>query len=370
MSKRLHLTRRDWMLVAASAATLPHAWAASTSTGATLLAAWQTPVSHHIGLIDLNASGWRVQRGFDVPTRAHGLVTEPDGSVLAVARRPGDWLVRWNPRSSAAQWHWIENDRRFNGHAVRGSDNATIWTTETDLDSAQGLLGVRDPTSLERRAEWSTHGLDPHELLVLPEGVGGLPAGTLLVANGGVPTLPETGRARRNLDRMDASLVALDARNGRLLGQWRLDDPLLSIRHLAWDARSKTVGMALQSEHPDPAIRMRAAVFAVWNGRGLRAAVEQPVLQGYGGDVCALPLGGFVVSCPRADTLAFFNAQSRWTHQLPHRDACALAADDDHWWAGGADSVWCGSEKTRALALDEGLRRVQIDNHWLVWSPS
>jgi uncharacterized protein len=368
MIECLNVTRRDLLLAAAGAACVHRSWSAAPSSMATLLAAWQTPEAHHIGLIDVNASGWRVQCSIDVPTRAHGLLTEPHGSVLAVARRPGDWLVRWNPRGGAAQWHWVEDDRRFNGHAVRSSDNATIWTTETDLDSARGLLGVRDVASLEKRAEWSTHGLDPHELLVLPVAVGGLPAGSLLVANGGVPTLPETGRAKRNLDRMNASLVALDARNGLLLGQWRLDDPMLSIRHLAWDAVSKTVGIALQSEHPDPAMRVQAPVLAVWSGGGLQTAMDQPVLQGYGGDVCALPQGGFVVSCPRADTLAHFDARSRWTQSLPHREACALAASQEHWWAGGADGVWCAPENTRSLALDEASGRRQIDNHWLVWS--
>jgi uncharacterized protein len=338
------------------------------STGATLLAAWQAPGSHHIGLVDVDSSGWRVGTSMEVPTRAHGLTAEPDGSLLAVARRPGDWLLRWNPHSGARQWHWIGNDRRFNGHATRSADGATIWTTETDLDSAQGLLGVRDAASLERRSEWSTHGVDPHEMLVLPVAVGGLPAGSLLVANGGVPTRPETGRTRRNLERMNASLVALDEHDGRLLGQWRLDDPLLSIRHLAWDPVSRTVGIALQSEHPDLARRVQAPVLAVWNGQSLQAAVDQPELQGYGGDVCALPGGGFVVSCPRADTLARFDASGRWVQSQRHRDACALAADHGQWWAAGTEGVWCAPGNTRSLALDEASGRRQIDNHWLVWS--
>lgn len=367
MSEGLHWTRRHWLMAAASTATLPRAWAAVPSTGATLLAAWQAPGSHHIGLVEVDSSGWRVGTSMEVPTRAHGLTAEPDGSLLAVARRPGDWLVRWNPRSGATQWHWIGNDRRFNGHATRSADRATIWTTETDLDSAQGLLGVRDFASLERRSEWSTHGVDPHEMLVLPVAVGGLPAGSLLVANGGVPTRPETGRTRRNLERMNASLVALDEHDGRLLGQWRLDDPLLSIRHLAWDPVSRTVGIALQSEHPDPSLRAQAPVLAVWNGERLQPAVGQPELQGYGGDVCALPDGGFVVSCPRADRLARFHASAHWVQSLPHRDACALASDHDHWWAAGTEGVWCAPANARVPAHGTPTARLQLDNHWLVW---
>ncbi|MES2839408.1 DUF1513 domain-containing protein [Hydrogenophaga sp. IBVHS1] len=38
------------------------------------------------------------------------------------------------------------------------------------------------------------------------------------MAIGGIPTQPETGRAKRELDRVDASLVALDGYAGQVLG--------------------------------------------------------------------------------------------------------------------------------------------------------
>jgi hypothetical protein len=206
--------------------------------------------------------------------------------------------------------------------------------------------------------------MDPHELLVLPQRVGEIPAGSLIVANGGIPTLPETGRSKRELGRMDASLVALDARDGRLLGQWRLPDPYLSIRHLAWDAASGTVGIALQAEHPDMTARQRAPVFAIWNGQGLQAAMKQPALQGYGGDICALPGGGFVVSCPRADALAVFDASVRWVGNQALPQACALASNEARWWASGAESVWCGTEES---GIPAAAAPVQFDNHWQTW---
>ncbi|WP_297395478.1 DUF1513 domain-containing protein [Hydrogenophaga sp.] len=357
---RLWLSRRQW-LVAAAAMGLAPAWAARNSTR--LISAWQTPSEHRIGVIAVDGARWSVQRSLAVPTRAHGLLLEAGGSVLATARRPGDWLLRWHPASGQTQWHWIEDDRRFNGHAVASPDGRTLWTTETDLDNAQGRLAKRDAKTLEKSAEWATQGMDPHELIVLPQRVGEIPAGSLLVANGGIPTLPETGRSKRQLDRMDASLVALDPRDGAVLGQWRLDDPYLSIRHLAWDPVSRTVGIALQAEHPDAEAKRRAPVFAAWNGQRLQAARGQPAVQGYGGDICALPEGGFVVSCPRADALALFGADARWSQNLAHREAYALAADQGHWWASGAEGVWCAPEGHEARSAE----RLQIDNHWTAW---
>lgn len=353
------LSRRQWLVAAAAMGVAP-AWAAPRATR--LIAAWQTSDEHRIGVIAVEGARWSVQRSLAVPTRAHGLMVEAGGSVLAAARRPGDWLLRWHPGSGQTQWHWIEDDRRFNGHAVASPGGEVLWTTETDLDNAQGRVALRDVKTLDKRDEWATHGMDPHELIVLPQRVGDIPAGSLLVANGGIPTLPETGRSKRELDRMDASLVALDPRDGARLGQWRLDDPWLSVRHLAWDPVSRRVGIALQAEHPDGEAKKNAPVFAVWNGTRLQAATGQPPVQGYGGDICALPGGGFVVSCPRADALALFDADARWLRNVAHREAYALAADRGHWWASGAQGVWCAPEGIEARAST----RLQIDNHWAV----
>lgn len=346
--------------MAAAVAGFAPAFAAAPPRPTRLISAWQTSNEHRIGVIAVEGARWSVQRSLAVPTRAHGLMVEAGGSVLAAARRPGDWLLRWHPANGQTQWHWVEDDRRFNGHAVASPGGDVLWTTETDLDNAQGRLSMRDTKTLEKRAEWATHGMDPHELIVLSQRVGDIPAGSLLVANGGIPTLPETGRSKRQLDRMDASLVALDPRDGTRLGQWRLDDPYLSIRHLAWDPVSRTVGIALQAEHPDADAKRRAPVFAAWDGQRLQAALAQPAVQGYGGDICALPEGGFVVSCPRADALALFGADARWSQNVAHREAYALAADQDHWWASGAEGVWCAPQGTEARSST----RLQIDNHW------
>lgn len=367
-------TRRGWLLATLGTLLMRPGWAAAERP-ATLLSAWQDGAEQHVGLLSVDGTRWSVQTSLQVPTRAHGLWAERSGSVLAVARRPGDWLLRWRPADGTAQWQWIEGDRRFNGHVITSSDGATVWTTETDLDTAQGRLGVRHAASLEKTAEWSTHGLDPHQLLALPQPVAGFPAGTLMVANGGIPTLPETGRIKRRLERMDASLVALDPVRGSCLGQWRLNDPFLSIRHLAFDPVAGRLGVALQAEHPDGTARVVAPVLAIWDGTGLRTADRQPALAGYGGDICALPgtaEGGFAVSCPRADTLALFDAQGGWRTGLAHAEACALAADAHRWWSGSgrsaADLLYGSDPGTRDMVhvpCAEGLR-LQMDNHWLL----
>lgn len=362
------LDRRQWALAIASGLFAPRLWAQPAASDATrLVAAWQLPDEHRIGLLKVDQGLTSVERSLEIPTRAHGLLNEPGGSVLAVARRPGDWMLRWAPATGQAQWQWIEGDRRFNGHAAHSLNQPVIWTTETDLESAQGLLGIRDRDSLEKTGEWPTGGMDPHQILVLPERLGEWPAGTPLVANGGIPTLPETGRSKRDLERMDASLVALHG--GGVVGQWRLNDPYLSIRHLAWDPTSQTVGVALQAEHPDEAARLAAPVLAVWNGRQLRVGTNPPSLQGYGGDICARPGGGFIVSCPRAQGVALFQADASCSGFIDLRDGCALAANGHAWWAAGSQAVLSGTAHSPAATTHLAHFRAaqsQMENHWQI----
>lgn len=338
------------------------AWvqAARPGRAARLAATWVRDARHELGVLQVDAGGGlAVARHIALPTRAHGLCAEADGSLLVVARRPGDWLLRWHPVSGATRWHWVEGDRRLNGHGLHGVPGGPVLTTETDQASGAGLIGVRDPATLARRAEWPTLGTDPHALLVLPRAVGGLPAGTLLVANGGIPTQSETGRAPRGLDRMDPSLVALDARTGAPLGQWRLDDPRLSVRHLAFDPVSGRVGVALQARHDDAAERDAAPVLATWDGTRLAAVPASGGVQGYGGDICARTGGGFLVSATQADRVLPVDARGRVLAPLPLREACALASDGASWWGAGGQAAWLGGDAPAAL---DGLT---IDNHWL-----
>lgn len=341
-----------------------------------LLAAWQQGAEECIGLIDLGGSRLKAGAKLVVPTRAHGLLAEPGGSVLAVARRPGDWLLRWHPTTGQTQWRWVEEDRRFNGHAFAQGDGPLLWTTETELDTAQGLLGVRNASSLGKQGEWPTHGMDPHQLLALPLALGRWPAGTLMVANGGIATLPETGRAKHQTITMDASLVALHPDTGARLGQWRLPDPFLSIRHLAWNARSQRLGIALQAEHQDADARAAAPVLAVWDGETLIASRQQPAMAGYGGDICAHEQGGFVVSCPRADALAVFSHDAVFAQVVRHPLAYALAAESGTALPLG-HAAWCCSGRDAVLVMKgassrcvahprQGAHAWHFDNHWVL----
>ena len=96
------LQRRQWLALAAAGATstwLKPALAAATATAPPqqLATAWETAQGYQVGVLAYHGTALQVSAALDVPTRAHGVWVEQDGTLLAVARRPGDWLLRWRP---------------------------------------------------------------------------------------------------------------------------------------------------------------------------------------------------------------------------------------------------------------------------------
>lgn len=361
------LRRRECVLGLAGLMVGHKAWSNLSTTATTthtLVASWQQEHGYALGLVHLDQQHWHLGTALNLPTRAHGFWPLHDGSILATARRPGDWLVRWWPQAQhPTQWHWIDPDHRFNGHVVALNAH-TVATTETRLDDGSGYVALRHANSLERLAMWPTHGRDPHQLLVLPQNVGAFAAGCVVVANGGIATQPETGRRKHLQQPMNASFVVLSPQ-GTLLGQWQLDDAWLSIRHLAWDEHRQRLGIALQAEHPDTSQRQAAAVLAVWDGKSLRLATKQPALAGYGGDIVALPDGGFAVSCPRANAVALFDANGGWLSTLAQQGAYALARQEKHWWV-ASPSQLVAMPTGQALEHQNTGQLPQLvwDNHW------
>lgn len=360
-------TRRQAIQVIGACSLPSLAWAQDKNTVLVshLVAAWAHETQNRLGVLRLDRNSWSVVQALNLPTRPHGFICEADGRVLAVARRPGEWLLRWNWRNSTTQWSWVDDDRRLNGHVVSSQDGFRRLTTETDQGSGQGLLGVRDALTLEKLQEFDTHGMDPHQSLILPRTLGRLPAGSVVVANGGLRTFAETGRTKPAGSELNSSLVVLSPSDGKLLGQWRLPDPYLSIRHLAWDVRSSRLGIALQAEHPHKSAREAAPVLAVWDGESLALASAQPQLQGYGGDIVALPSSGFAVSCPKANAVGLFDAGGRWTSTIPQSGVCALSQMTGTWYAAGTEELVAipglsGRQPSRMPS-----RHFRWDNHWI-----
>lgn len=171
---------------------------------------------------------------------------EPHTAVL-FARRPGRFaLVLDLTRQERTAVIAPPPDRAFAGHGVFTTDGTRLIATENDFDGERGVLGIYDATDGYRRlGECPTHGIGPHEALLLSDGR------TIAVANGGILTHPDFPRQKLNLATMAPSLALIDAETGDLTAIDRLPEEVhqLSIRHMV-EAPDGAVWFGAQYEGP------------------------------------------------------------------------------------------------------------------------
>jgi len=262
-----------------------------------------------------------------LPGRGHGFAVHPStGHVVVFARRPGDWALLVDPSTGAVlQRLSAAEGRHFYGHGAFGRDGAFLYTSENGFEDGRGIIGVWDVARDWRRVrEWSSHGVGPHEVRVLGGGA------RLAIANGGIRTHPDTGRAKLNLDAMVSSLAVLDTTDGRLVrsasfGEWLRR---LSIRHLDIDRDSRIV-VAMQHEGSR---RDRVPLVAFERDARLAPAYAPGEasrrMRQYAGSVCFDASGRYVaVSHPHEGIVSMWTSGSaRWLALTELPDTCGIAA--------------------------------------------
>lgn len=358
----------------AALAALPRLALADSVRQAVVGAAWRGPNKTDPYFAGALVADWETRKlgiryAVPLPTRPHGLLAEADGGLLAVGVRPGTWLLRCDGEGRVAQQMRVDEEgaTRLNGHAVVSAKGDVLYTTETDMKSGRGRIGVRDRLTLRKLAEWDTHGIDPHQLLLDR-------AGHLIVANGGVPRTPED--KKYDLHRMDSSLARLDGAGGRLLAQWRLDDPRLSLRHLAWSRTpadgDALLGIALQAEHDDAARRAAAPILAVFDGEQLIVPTRANDGIGYAGDIAAAHNGGFSLTSNQAGRALLWHpgTPDRMFPIVEMQEAYALAPWNGPGRGGGvlvATALglvrWHPQAEAQILPWP---RPMALDNHWVL----
>lgn len=371
------MNRREMLIALAGLATLPGlAMATATPARATVGAAWRGPNKtdpYFAGALvaDWEARTLDIAYAVPLPTRPHGLLAEADGGLLVLGVRPGTWLLRCDGKGAMMQQVRLEQEGscRLGGHAIVSAREDAIYSTETDQETGRGRIGVRDRRTLKKLSEWDTHGIDPHQLLLDREG-------HVIVANGGVPRTPAD--TKYDLHRMDSSLVRLDAANGRLLHQWRLDDPRLSMRHLAWNRTpadgDAILGIAIQAEHGEAALRAAAPMLAILDDGQLLVPTRANDGTGYAGDIAAAYNGGFALSSNKAGLAQLWHPGSpeKMAALVRMEEAYALASWTGPGKGGGVLVATAfglvRAHPTAKPALLPWPRPMALDNHWVLLS--
>lgn len=263
---------------------------------------------HFVSAMDLNGKElFRVS----TPTASHSIATHPvsaefpKGIVIAVSRDPGAAALVLDAESGQVTAQLLpESGRHFNGHGVFSADGRLFYATQNDFETLRGVVAVYDLLKSEQVAEYPSGGQGPHELVLLGDGE------TLVVANGGIQTHPESGRKALNLDTMQPNLAYLDRQSGALLARHELPEKHLSIRHLS-RAADDTIGLALQykgQQDEPPVVGFQKGVGAIRLAKAPGALHWKMNL--YTGSICIHPQTGIAaISCPRGNMLTFWDSR-------------------------------------------------------------
>jgi len=311
-----------------------------------------------------------------LPERGHHVAIHPSGRFLvAVARRPGSWMVLANAHTGE-KWQTLSVplDRHLQGHGIFTADGLRFITTESDFDDLTGdsgrvvvwdVLEANGRYSLARSREYPSYGVGPHELLLMPD------LRTVVIANGGIRTHPSHDRDNLNIDSMLPSLAYIDLASGALLEQRYLPQEWhqASIRHMDVNAAGQiAMGMQFEGE------QWRNAPLVATHQRGepMRLLVAPEPLQGqmkqYVGSVRFSADGSsFGASCPRGNFITFWNvASGEMLGSVRSRDGCGLCATDTGFMftsgIGRIAEYATGTDAIVDLEVPEGFRLLW-DNH-------
>ncbi len=264
--------------------------------------------------------------------RGHGVIRHrlrPDNCIM-FARRPGMRAIEANLKTGQVQQAFkCRADRHLLGHGCFNKTGSKLYTTELDYQTGQGKIAVRDAQTYQWLGEFSSHGVGPHELKLLPDG------NTLVVANGGIRTHPDSGRKKLNLGSMESRLTYIDIETGALVDEVQVAESKASIRHLDV-AADGTVAFGMQVQRK-AAGHNKVVSLAGFHERGAAVQLcEHPdtiidIMRDYVGSVAVNSrsrIAGF--SSPRGNIVAFWNMdtlQFAGYHSL--YDVCGLAVTED-----------------------------------------
>jgi hypothetical protein len=264
-----------------------------------------------------------------LPDRGHDVTFEPvSGRSVVFARQPGTFMTVFDhARRSAPVTIASAEGRHFYGHGVFSPDGTLLYATENAFDAAAGVVGIYDARGgFGRVGEFATHGVGPHEMVLLGDGR------TLAIANGGIETHPDFGRAKLNIATMRPSFVLVDRLTGELVEKHELPPALhqLSIRHMDIDADGR---IWFGCQHEGPASEKPPLVGVARRGEELLMLdIPEKALLGlrnYVGSVATNRDAGTVaVSSPQGNCLAVIDVRAMRLREVRRLvEVCGLAPE-------------------------------------------
>jgi uncharacterized protein len=149
---------------------------------------------------------------------AHGIILDPlDNHCLVMFEKIGPGACEVDMRTMTRTRKIIAGENRyFYGHGAFSHDGLYLYSTETYLDSQQGVIAIRDAATFQLLGEFPTYGSNPHECQLVEDGK------VMVITNGG-----------RDLMSGDApSVTYVDVDNQQLLERVVLNNKLINTGHM------------------------------------------------------------------------------------------------------------------------------------------
>ncbi|MEX3314649.1 DUF1513 domain-containing protein [Sulfitobacter sp. PS-8MA] len=312
---------RRHFLAGLAALSLPRPSWADAGNPAYLAAAREPSGAY--ALFGLDAGGRDLFR-IPLPDRGHAATAHPTApEAVAFARRPGRFALVIDCVSGNLL-HRLDAPagRHFYGHGAFLAGGEILATSENDIDSGAGRIGLwARGRGYARIGEIASGGVGPHEIRAWSEDV-------LVIANGGIRTHPDSGRDKLNLPVMRPNLSYV-TRDGAVLEQVELAPELRqnSIRHLALGPDGQ-VAFAMQWQGDPGAAGPLLGLHRRGSAAVLAEAdlVEQMAMAGYAGSVAYTADGSAVgITSPRGGRLHVFGTDGQFMAAQRRADICGLA---------------------------------------------
>ena len=262
-----------------------------------------------------------------LPARGHAAAAHPTRpEAVAFARRPGTFAIVIDCLSGTPKATMTAPEgRHFYGHGSFSSDGQWLFTTENDYEAGQGRVGVWDVLAgYVRVEEFASGGVGPHDIKRLPG------TETLVIANGGIDTHPDSGRTKLNIATMAPNLSYVH--NGQLIETVALNPSLHknSIRHLDVSA-SGVVAFGMQWQG-DGDVAFLAGMHQMGGAVELLAAPADQLrdMRGYVGSISFSPDATLVATTsPVGGVVQIYDVDGKTLmHRITVADAGGVAACD------------------------------------------
>ncbi len=247
--------------------------------------------------------------------------------LIFFSRRPGRELYIVDATTgSALLTIQSEEGYHYYGHGCLSKDGHYLYTTENHIDNdGAGSIGIYDCENNYRCVgHIDCEGIGPHELALMPD------AKTIVIAIGGIKTLPATGRQTLNPETLAPALHYLDIESRKIVEKVAAPHYQLSLRHLDISPDgSVLVGAQFQGQLPSD----KPLVFYHRRGQTLQTldTGELPLhfKRDYIASVSIDDRGKWgVTSCPRDNLVCLWDLQSLSLSQVWNLRDCAGAIYD------------------------------------------